>query len=774
MPASAVVTKLADFDTIAVKMMLLWNNKVVGAFPGTIVREPGMDPSYAILDCTINGSLTAELDAVAVAPSSADDKFWMKMQIGDRAAVIAKSSAGKEVFILVGSIVRAAHNVRTSTGTVTIFDDRWLLAGVPIRGKFLYSPVNEAKVTALRAARDAKATYYSQAQGFTKTERNKFKSGGGSAFALDSAIAFEKNAKASLDKANSDLKDGEKSYRSCYFRAREYPVFNEDGLPNCYDHPTYGPIFAPWPNWNIGMTQFQPLDTIISAAREQPWLSTQQPQRRVTATYWTLLDAAKYLFNTCYSTGGLVQMADAHYKTLDASLISWPGNLFGGISSDQLNIGSDQQAAFDAKENNRQISLNNRLPTMSLRGLNLCQALSHLARQAGAFDIFCDPSSSAQYDKAVAAEVGAEVPLTTEGQKATADVIKTFANQFQTTTIPKSELALVRSGFVPDAVDNSASLGLTLNANVGDQVTGPAIADDGVIERDGANVFTSVLVQSAPICMELQLHFSPTKGGVFQSMAPGGYTYALTSGGTLVNDYGAETQIIAGWSRQYRRIGLRPGGAPVDLTQTQAGGDNEEYAALQYLKNGMSLALNKTVVGFLQMCNKFPRFLSAYYIRPDYDWTVGTKYAGLGTSGLPLPPLPFLLSQLAEWGQNANKRRLAYRVNVEFWQDGTQTWVPAPPLDEVEVDAQGMFYLPTMRMASLGNDYPNYGTWSGVAYMPDFIIPRPFRINLAFQTDLCMLEAMSLACQPAAKVQAGLAQPAVSGAPTSPDFSGHR
>lgn len=148
MPASGVFPADAPVDlNAAIYGVELASNGTDGAlradggrffFASKVILQAGSEPSYAVAEIPLT-DFEETAPAIAAVPGGAMESI----KIGTRARVFVNTH-DISVTLLYGSVVNIQQDLASDGATLTIFDDRWLLQGVPVAGNLSASPAAEA------------------------------------------------------------------------------------------------------------------------------------------------------------------------------------------------------------------------------------------------------------------------------------------------------------------------------------------------------------------------------------------------------------------------------------------------------------------------------------------------------------------------------------------------------------------------------------------------------------------------------------------------------
>jgi hypothetical protein len=107
-------------------------------FASRVVLQAGAEPSHALVEIP----LTA-FEEAAPAIAGVNGGPISSVRVGTRALVsVSAAGFGGSAPLLCGSVVNIQQDIASDGATLTIFDDRWLLAGVPVAGQFVYQPAD--------------------------------------------------------------------------------------------------------------------------------------------------------------------------------------------------------------------------------------------------------------------------------------------------------------------------------------------------------------------------------------------------------------------------------------------------------------------------------------------------------------------------------------------------------------------------------------------------------------------------------------------------------
>jgi hypothetical protein len=105
-------------------------------FASKVVLQAGDEPSYAVAEIPLTAFVETAPALSAINGGAIDG-----IRIGQRAMVFVYSSTlGSVAPLLCGSVVNIQQDIASDGATLTIFDDRWLLRGIPVAGQFIYQP----------------------------------------------------------------------------------------------------------------------------------------------------------------------------------------------------------------------------------------------------------------------------------------------------------------------------------------------------------------------------------------------------------------------------------------------------------------------------------------------------------------------------------------------------------------------------------------------------------------------------------------------------------
>lgn len=689
--------------TEASRFTLRLNGEELLVFPLAVNHVSGSDPSTCTVECPA-------LATGYAAEGPVELRFWNTIPIGTPATVYID-----DLPAFVGYVVSTAHDVAQDIGELELADMRWLLAGIPVIGRFTAVPENEdlVKDTAKELDRINFCIKYWQDKMAQpgQTEEEILAS-------LAKITAW--NAEYAAWEAYQ-LSLLESSGTACVvYEQRLDAVFNEGGLPNCWDGPL-GPVFTPYPNYRVYGSDLP--DTVSVKGNFKTEVGS-------TATYWNVGKVIQYLRNIYYNSWYPFTVAQKNFpylkkiETMEPFI--WPEDMgIKGDGVDIINIGTDEKnAANDLKNNNRLLGPQSRLPEIAIKGLYLNEVLSKLARSLGAYDLSVRTTETdVEVDGDETFEVGAAQTAVLDKK---GEILGLRENGKSAQTVGVTKLMFVPTFRNPRSDDYARSL------TVADDATNPPpfSVHTGVLRRDGRSWFNEVIVNAAPIMLETRVNFDPANNATYSGAEP------------------ESNALLPAWVRQWN-------------TNTAAATDNQtegdEYGFLEYIATGGGYPDQAgSPEAFRQARIKYPTVFCAYYLNPQFDYRVGTPYADYMKTLKSPPPLGWLLTAISEvfYEQGNNTygtqyRRFPYKVLAEvmkddpsiLWKDaGTDDISAATTLDGFNVDNVGNIWLEGLCESSLNNVPPYLGSYFGVLFLPRLIRPRPIRMTLAFPMDWKLVE----------------------------------